>query len=75
MYVRNPNKFKYVTENIIVGRAELHVHEVNGQAVGWALPGGGIIYDRKQAQQFAKRMNALMEYNTLRLRAKQAHRM
>lgn len=69
MFFRDPTKYKYTTENIIVGRAELHQVQVRYGQTGWATPGGGVITDRKQAVAYAKRMNQIIEQNTLRIKA------
>lgn len=69
MFFRDQSKYKYTTPNIIVGRAELHTINLRNGQTGWATPGGGVITDRKKAIAYAKRMDSIIEFNTLRLKA------
>lgn len=72
MYFRDPSKYKYTTDNIIVGRAELHAITTRAGQHGWATLGGGFITDRKAAMKYAERMNGLIQSNTQRIRMAQS---
>ncbi|HDU7846699.1 TPA: hypothetical protein RGG13_001105 [Acinetobacter baumannii] len=73
MYFRDPSKYKYTTDNIIVGHAELHAVNVNGRQ-GWALLGGGVTFDKKSALKYAKALDDILKFNLLRKCAERAAR-
>lgn len=73
MFFRDPSKYKYTTDNIIVGRAELHVKSVRGRN-GWASLGGGVIYDKPTALKYAAQLNRIILRNEKRVLAQRNHR-
>ncbi|WP_038345642.1 hypothetical protein [Acinetobacter sp. A47] len=73
MYFRDPSKYKYTTDNIIVGNAELHVVEIKGRK-GWAKLGGGVIYDKQDAIKYATKLNQIIKHNVLRQYAQRNYR-
>lgn len=68
MFLRDPSKYKYTTDNIIVGNAELHIKSVRGRN-GWATLGGGVIFDRPDAVKYARQLNRIIQHNTRRVMA------
>lgn len=53
---------EYVTDNIIVGSAELQA-KCTGASLCWAIPGGGVVHDRTAALKIAARMNRIIQAN------------
>lgn len=62
MFLRDPSKYTYKTENIILGEAELFAITVKGKQ-GWSLPGGQVVYDRSTAMRMAAHLDGLIRYN------------
>ena len=52
----------YITDNIIIGMGELPAQKTR-HGICWITPGSGRIYDRDEAIEYAKRLDALIQSN------------
>ena len=62
MWHNDPEKYRYSSDNIIVGKAEL-TYISEGKTIGWAIPGGHIITDFEKAKHYAQRLNKVILVN------------
>lgn len=53
--------------NIILPHAEL-IRITTAKGTGFAILGGGVIYDTKDAWRYAKKLDALISYNKKRIK-------
>ena len=58
----NPPPELYITDNIIIGMGELPARRTS-KGLYWVTPGNGRIYDRDEAIEYAKRLDALIQSN------------
>lgn len=68
MQHRDKNKYKQFPgqDNIIIGSGEL-IAVVTTRGDGWITPANDVIYNREDAEKYAKRLDDLIQFNRQRV--------